>query len=137
MNKQATTLMGEDVIVGFTVTNKGEGRKFIAHSAGGIVEQMAAQPGTNTQTPDGHIGPMYIAVGATKVAFFAVKQGFFSNSIKALLVEYPYQAVQAVAIKREFIPKITWAFTDGVVYEFELGKRDLKKAEQAKQTLNV
>jgi len=136
MNKQASALMGEEVVVGLTVANKGTGFKVIAHSIHGVPQQLNKQ-NTNTETPAGHIGPMYIAVSSAKVAFFAVKQGFFSNSIKDLLIEYPHEAVQAVTIKHQFIPKIDWTFTDGVTYEFELGRRYLKKAEQARQLLNA
>lgn len=88
MDKVASEIMGEPVIVGVTVATQGEAAKMVRGAGGGIVgavvggavaAAMAGKP-TTAATPGNHIGPMFLTLGATKLAFFTLKQGFFKNS---------------------------------------------------------
>jgi hypothetical protein len=143
MKKTASQMMNEQVLVGITVSNSGAASKMIRRTAGGAVGGVVGRVVVDAlhgeqkgpSTPENHSGIMYLALGPSKIAFFSVKRGFFSNSIKDLLVEHPRSDVTALEIEGGVIPKFSIVFADGTNYAFECGRIFLKDVKKVKEAL--
>ena len=76
-----------------------------------------------------------MAVGPTKVGFFAMKRGFFKPSLDELLAEHPRSEVQAVEIKGGLMPKVHFVFKDGTHYVFMCPRANLGKLKKVRKLL--
>jgi hypothetical protein len=142
MDKVAGELLGENVLAGATIASRGHISK-MALAAGGAIGgavggaiagamQGARKPPT---TPGGHRGLIYIAAGPSKLAFFAVKQGWLSNSIDKLLIAHPRADVVQMDVQGGMIPKINIVLADGTDYALECGMAFLGKVKRVQGAL--
>jgi hypothetical protein len=137
MDKVASEIMQEPVVVEVTVSSRGSAAKMVAKE--GLVGGMVAGTMTGKQgaatTPGDRKGPMFMALGPTKLAFFTLKQGFFKNSAGKLIVEHPRADITALDIEGGFPPNFSIQFADGTHYALEVGKMFLKHVKKIKEEL--
>jgi hypothetical protein len=137
MDKVASEIMQEPVLVEVTVSSRGEAAKMVARE--GLVGSLVAGSMTGKQgqatTPGGVQGVMFLALGPTKLAFFTLKRGFFKNSAGQLIVEHPRADVTALDIEGGFPPNFSIKFADGTHYALEVGKMFLKHVKKIKEEL--
>jgi hypothetical protein len=81
--------------------------------AGNIVAGMEIKP---APLPGEHDGIFYVAVGPTKIGFFAVKRGLFKNKLGELLVEYSRDDLQTLEIERGVMLTAHFLFQDDTHY---------------------
>jgi hypothetical protein len=140
MENAAASLMGEPVVAGAVVLTKGTTSR-MALSGGGMVGGLIAGAVSAARkppsTPGNHRGHVYVAVGATKVAFFSVKQGLLKQSIQGLLVEHPRADVTAFDVGGALVTSILVVLKDGTNYELECGAMLRGRAHKLKQALAV
>jgi len=102
---------------------------------GGVVgEALTGFDLKPTTTPGDHKGLHYVAVGPTKVGFFAMKRGLFRPSLGELLVEHARDDVEAVEIEGGMMPKAHFVFRDGTNYVLmcaRINRGKLKKVQEA------
>jgi len=138
MEKRAAELLGESVEAGCVIATKGTISK-MALGGGGLVGGLIAGAIAATMkppsTPANHRGFVYMAVGPTKVGFFSVKQGWFSNSVGDLLVQHSRGDIAAMDVDGGMIPKIAVVLNDGTNYALECGLILLGKAKKIKTAL--
>jgi hypothetical protein len=135
---KASEIMGEPVLVSVTVASRGEAGKMVAGAGGlvgGLVGTAMSGKKEGVTTPANHIGPMFLALGPSKIAFFTLKQGFFKNSAGQLLVQHPRADVTALDIEGGFPPRFSIKFADGTHYGLECGKMFLKHVKKIKEAL--
>ena len=134
MDKKASEILGESVIVGVSLETKGTVKRMIGSALGGLVgEALAGIELKPAAVPGDYVGIHYVAVGSTKVGFFSVKRGFFKNSLDELLVEHPRSDVQAVEIEGGAMPTAHFVFQDGTHYVLKcprIGLGNLKKMQE-------
>jgi hypothetical protein len=143
MKKKASELMGETVIAGSLVSPRGFTKKVatrqalgqVAGALGGAAAMALSGHGPVPAIPGNNYAPMYMAVGATKVAFFALKRGFFGNSVDRLLVEHARADVQSLGMGQGlFLRDVELSLRDGTSYQLECGNQyfgNLKKVKEA------
>jgi hypothetical protein len=136
MDKKASELMGEDVIVGATLEAKKAVIKSMAFGLAGLVgEALADVAVKDASLPDDREGIFYVAVGPTKVGFFSIKRGLFKNSVDELLVQYPRSDVQAMEIESGAMPSAHFVFQDGTHYVLACPRIHLGKLKQVRELL--
>ena len=130
--------MGEAVTAGVSL----EPKVFIKNVLGGSVlgslvgRAVAAAEVKGATSPGGHKGVIYMAVGPTKIAFFAVKVGFLSNRIGKELDQFPRTAVKAVEIQKDFMPTAHIMLKDGTHYTMKCAEDNVKHLKKAQSLLN-
>ena len=136
MNEKASELLGEPVIAGVILEAKSSLLKAIGSGVGGIVGGLLAEAAAKPASlPGDHPGIHYVAVGPTKVGFFAMKRGFFRPSLDRLLVQYPRSEVQAVEIEGGFIPTVHFVLRDGTHYALACPRIRLGKLKKVRELL--
>lgn len=140
MENAAASLMGEPVVAGAVVLTKGTTSR-MALGGGGLVGGLVAGAMDVVRkppsTPGNHRGHVYVAVGATKVAFFSVKQGLLKQSIQSLLVEHPRADVAAFDVGGALVTSILIVLKDGTTYQLECGAMLRGRANTLKRALAV
>jgi hypothetical protein len=136
MDKQASELMGESVIVGATLEAKKSVIKSVAFGLGGLVgEALAGVAVKDASLPGDREGIFYVAVGPTKVGFFSIKRGLFKNSLDELLAQYSRGDVQAMEIESGVMPAAHFVFQDGTHYVLVCPRIHLGKLKQVRELL--
>jgi hypothetical protein len=139
MEKAASELMGEPVLQGATIASRGHISKLalggIGGAVGAVVVGAIASARKQPSVPGNHKGFIYLAIGPTKLALFAVKQGWLSNSIDKLLAEHLRSDVAAMEVKGGMIPSINILLADGTDYSLECALMFLGKAKKVKEIL--
>lgn len=132
MNQKASEMMGEPVDVGVRLEAAELTREAVGRVAGKVLTGTDAG---SASLPGDHTGIHYVAVGSTKVGFFSMKQGFFKNSLKELLVEHPRSDVKAVEIEGGAMPKAHFIFRDGTHYVLMCPKMNLGALKKVRELL--
>ncbi len=136
MDKKASELLGEPVSAGVRLEAKEAAKRMIGSALGGLVgEALAGIDLKPAAVPGDHKGIHYVAVGSTKVGFFSVKQGFFRNSLDALLVQHPRSDVQKVEIEGGAMPTAHFVFQDGTHYVLKCPRINLGKLKKVQEVL--
>lgn len=137
MDTKASEFMGESVIAGVSLEDEKALKNAISgtlgKSLGGAVGGMLSGDLKPASSPGGHKGPLYVAVGPSKVGFFSVKQGFLKPSIKDILAEHPRNDVLAVEIGSGYMPTVFFVFKDGSNYVFKCAKINVKNLKKVQK----
>jgi hypothetical protein len=138
MEKKAEELMGEPVQAGSVIATRGHVSRAALGGGGligGLIAGAVAAAQKPPSTPGNHRGLVYMAAGPTKVAFFEVNQGWFSQSLGTLLAEHRREDVAAMDVQGGMVPKIEFALADGTNYALECGMVFLGKVKKIKAAL--
>ena len=136
MNKKASEIMGEAVIAGTTLEAKKSVIKSVAFGLGGLVgEALAGVAVKDASLPGDHEGIFYVAVGPTNIGFFAIKRGWFKNSLEKLLVQHSRSELQAMEIEGGAMPKAHFVFQDGTHYALVCPRIHLGKLKKVREEL--
>jgi hypothetical protein len=135
--------MGENVMKGVVIASRGHISKIgfaglggaVGGAVGGAIAGALQSMRKSPVAPGGHAGLIYMAIGPTKLALFAVKQGWFSQSIDKLLVEHSRDDVATLEVATSAIPKINIVLGDGTDYALECGMIFLGKVKKVKAIL--
>ncbi len=151
MEKQASALMKEEVFASVRLECpqlirdmvSGSVSDYYASSGGAGVEQAIGGAagslfgllvtGSTQKSSLGGGGVYYVAVGPTKIAFFSIKQGLIKGSVDKLLAEYPRSELKNLEIKKGYMSKVHFVFTDGTSLALQCSRMmrgKLKKVEQ-------
>jgi len=139
MDKQASEMMGESVSAGVQL----EAQALVkAAMGGGVLGSLAGNALAGVEVKDAslpgdHKGIIYMAVGASKVTFFSVKQGLFKNSLDKMLAEFPHDNVKAVEIEKGMMPTAHIVFQDGTHYALKCAKVNVKKLNKVQELLTT
>ena len=136
MDKKASEIMGESVIAGVTLEAKKALIKSVASGLGGLVgEALADVAVKDASLPGEQEGIFYVAVGPTKVGFFAIKRGWFKNSLDKLLVQHSRSDLQAMEIESGVMPPAHFVFQDGTHYVMVCPRIHLGKLKKVRELL--
>ena len=139
MDKQASEIMEEAVAVGVQL----EAQALVKSAMGGGIlgslagNALAGVEIKDASLPGDHKGIIFMAVGASKVGFFSVKQGLFKNSLNEKLAEFPRGDVKAVEIEKGMMPTAHIVFRDGTHYSLKCAKVNVKNLNKVKEQLAV
>ncbi len=134
--KKASELLGEPVVAGVPLESRKALIKNVAFGLAGLIGEALADVAVKEATlPGDHEGLHYVAVGETKVGFFAMKPGLFKPSVDRLLVERPRSEVQAVEIEKGMMPTVHFVFQDGIHYVLKCPRAYLGKMKKVREAL--
>ena len=139
MEKQASEMMGEAVAAAVQL----EAQVLVKNAMGGGIlgslagNALAGVEVKDASLPGDHKGIIYMAVGASKVGFFSVKQGFFKNSLNEKLAEFPLSDVKAVETEKGMMPTAHIVFQDGTHYVMKCAKVNVKNLNKVKEQLGA
>ena len=137
MDKQASEIMEEAIAAGVQL----EAQALVKNAMGGGIlgslagNALAGVDVKDASLPGDHKGIIYMAVGASKVGFFSVKQGLFKNSLNEKLAEFPRGDVKAVEIEKGMMPTAHIVFQDGTHYALKCAKVNVKNLNKVKEQL--
>jgi hypothetical protein len=132
MEKKAGEMMSEPVAAGVRLEAAELTREAVGPGTGKLLTGSDAE---GASLPGDHEGIHYVAVGSTKVGFFSMKQGFFKNSLKELLVEHPRSDVKAVDIEGGAMPRAHFLFEDGTHYALMCPRMNLGALKKVRELL--
>jgi hypothetical protein len=137
MNKQASAIIGQQVVAGVSLEAKELVKGAVGNSLVGslVSSALAGSDVKGSSLPGDHKGIIYMAVGADDVAFFSVKQGLFKNSLTQLLSQYPRSEVKAVEIEKGVMPTAHIVFQDGTHYALKCAKINVKNLNKVQELL--
>jgi hypothetical protein len=136
MDKKASEIMGESVIAGAPLLAKKAFIKSAAFSLGGLIGAALADLAVkDVSLPGDHEGLFYVAVGPTNVGFFAVKRGWFKNSLDRLLVQHSRSDVRAMEIEKGVNPTTHFVFQDGTHYVLTCPRLNLGQLKKVQELL--
>ncbi|HID88477.1 MAG TPA: hypothetical protein EYP52_02015 [Anaerolineae bacterium] len=134
--RKASEVLGEPVVAGASLESGKSLLKSVAFGLAGVVGKALVDVAVkNPSLPGDYEGLHYVAVGETKVGFFAMKPGLFRPSVGQLLVEHPRSAVRAVEIEKGLMPTVHFVFEDGTHYILKCPRAYLGKMKEVRQVL--
>jgi hypothetical protein len=149
VEKQAGEQLGETVVAGSLISTSGTGKAMgmnqlgsqlagVVGAAAGAAVSMAGSRTQTITTPGGYQGLMYLAVGATNVGFFKVKQGFVGPSLKELLLVVPRASIEQFEMSGgKLTCPLTVALSDGTVFPLEVPRAYKGKVEKIGEMLRA
>lgn len=154
MEKQASELINEEVLAAVRLecpqlirdmvsssTSEYEGssgssgvEQTIGGLAGSIFGRLATGSSQKSSLSEG--GIYLVAVGPTKLAFFSIKHGLVKSYISKLLAEFPRSDLKTLEIKKGYMSKVLFEFTDGTSLALMCSRIMRGKLNKMEQILN-
>lgn len=129
MLKEAGQVLGEMVGAGALLQPSGTGSRMIRGGAIGL--PTSGGPAVQGTTPGGYRGTLYMAVGITKVGFFATKQALTGPKVGELLLEIPRRSIVSLELgEGRLSSPFTIVLEDGTRFNLECAMSYRKFAVQ-------
>lgn len=110
----------------------------VEQSIGGIAGKIFGYlaTGSSQKSSLGASGVYFIAVGPTKIAFCSIKQGLVRSRVSELLAEFTRSDLRTLVVKKGYMSKVRFVFTDGTSLELMCSRMMRGKLNKVEQILN-
>lgn len=139
--KQAATILGEDVLASAMVTPRGYNMKRgVGMGVGGLVGAAVATGMGNKgiTSPADHRGRMQIMLTPSRLVFFERKGGLLKDKLGQLLYEVPRTEVSSFTVGGGLASTaVTVGLSDGTAYTLETPRAAAKRARAVGDALGL
>jgi hypothetical protein len=142
--RPVSDVMGEDIIVGCPAMSRACARRIAREGSGqpggaGRLVALLHEPEFDACAPGGTDGPIFIALGPTRVAFFVHNPGFFLSSTGMLLAVHERGDVRGLVFRpaRAGASRLTFAFAGDTTYDVEVALPHRGKAHLIAEALEA